>query len=111
MKPPRIGSFRDRIVIKSKTETRSDTGAVKYTTSTVVTDWGSIEPINGREYWEAQQVAAELKVRIRMRRTSDTDAITPKMWAEHDSIVYDIDSVVNVENRNREIHLMCTRRL
>jgi SPP1 family predicted phage head-tail adaptor len=63
----RSGKLRRRIEIQEATETRDSHGGVIRSWSTVDTRWGSVEPLRGRELFEAQQVAPRVSVRVRMR--------------------------------------------
>lgn len=106
-----LGEYSSRVVIKSKTEDKSGSGAVRFTENTVATVWASIEGLRGSEYWAARQVASDVSVRVRVRRTSQTEGITPKMWAVHGSIIYDIEYVQPLGIEKTEIELLCKRRV
>jgi SPP1 family predicted phage head-tail adaptor len=100
----RIGRLRHRIAIERVTETRDTDGSVIETWSTYATVQASIDPISGREYFAAQSVQADLTHRIVMRYLS---GIVPKMRVKYGSRIFDILSVINVSERNRELQLMC----
>ena len=74
------------------------------TWSTYATVQASIEPISGREYFAAQSTQADVTHRIRIRYLS---GIVPKMRVSYNSRIFDILSVINVGERNRELQLMC----
>ena len=74
------------------------------TWSTYATVQASIEPISGREYFAAQSTQADVTHRIRIRYFS---GIVPKMRVSYNSRIFDILSVINVGERNRELQLMC----
>jgi SPP1 family predicted phage head-tail adaptor len=67
------------------------------------TAWASIEPLNGREFFAAQQVNAEVTARIRLRYLP---GVTRQMQVKFGSRTFAIESVINVEERNRELQLM-----
>jgi len=100
----RIGKLRRRITIERVTETQDTDGAVLETWSTYATVQASIEPISGREYFAAQSTQADVTHRIRIRYLS---GIVPKMRVSYNSRIFDILSVINVGERNRELQLMC----
>jgi SPP1 family predicted phage head-tail adaptor len=100
----RAGPLRHRIAIERVTETRDTDGSAIETWSTYATVQASIEPISGREYFAAQSTQADLTHRIVMRYLS---GIIPKMRVKYRSRIFDILSVINVEERNRELQLMC----
>jgi SPP1 family predicted phage head-tail adaptor len=100
----RIGKLRHRITIERVTETRDTDGSVIETWSTYVTVQASIEPISGREYFAAQSTQADATHRISLRYLS---GIVPKMRVKFGSRIFDILSIINVDERNRELQLMC----
>lgn len=100
----KAGTLRHRVVIQEKDPTQDEYGEEVPTWSDVDTVWAAVEPLAGREFLETQRVGAEVTTRIRIRYR---DGIVPKMrvvWGDH---VYDIKAVIHVEERQREIHLMC----
>ncbi len=102
------GRMRHRVTIKQKSVTRSDSGEEVVIWETVGTYWASVEPIRGREFVEMHQAQAEISHRIRMRYNS---AITPANRAYFGSRVFEIVSVIHVEERGRETQLMCSERV
>ena len=100
----RIGKLRRRITIERVTETQDTDGAVLETWSTYATVQASIEPISGREYFAAQSTQADVTHRIGIRYLS---GIVPKMRVNYNSRIFDILSVINVDERSRELQLMC----
>jgi len=64
----------------------------------------SIEPISGREYFSAQTTQADVTHRINLRYVA---GVKPKMRVKYGSRIFDILSVSNVDERNRELQLMC----
>jgi SPP1 family predicted phage head-tail adaptor len=100
----KIGKLRHRITIEQVTETQDIDGSVIETWTTFATAQASIEPVSGREYFAAQSTQAEVTHRIRLRYLS---GVTPKMRVNYNSRIFDILSVININERNRELQLMC----
>jgi SPP1 family predicted phage head-tail adaptor len=101
----RAGNLRHRVTIQSKgTPARNSYGEEVITWATEATVWGAVEPLRGREFLEGKREGAEVTTRIRIRHR---DGITPEMRAVWGSHTYDIVSVIDLEGREREIHLMC----
>lgn len=73
--------------------------------TTLATVWMSIEPLNGRELFAAQEHHSEVEVRVRIRYRDD---VTAQMRVLHESKYYAILAVIDSELRHREIDLMCT---
>jgi SPP1 family predicted phage head-tail adaptor len=99
-----IGKLRHRIAIEQVTETQDTDGSVIETCSIFAAMQASIEPISGREYIAAQSTQADVTHRINLRYMP---GITPKMRVNYNSRIFDILSVINVGERNRELQLMC----
>lgn len=100
----KIGRLRHRITIEQVAEAQDTDGAVLESWTPYTTVQASIEPVSGREYFAAQSTQADVTHRISLRYLS---GITPKMRVNHTSRIFDILSVINVGERNRELQLMC----
>lgn len=106
----KIGNLRHRITIQKKSATRDSYGAETISWTTYLTVWAAIEPLRGREYMEARQVQADVDTRIRMRAQS-VYTIKPGMQVLFGARIFDIISVIEVEERNREVQLMCREQI
>jgi SPP1 family predicted phage head-tail adaptor len=100
----KIGKLRHRITIEQAAENQEPDGSVIEMWSIYATAQASIEPVSGREYFVAQSTQADLNHRISLRYVP---GITPKMRVNYGSRIFDILSVINVNERNRELQLMC----
>ena len=99
----RAGQLRHKVIIQENTPSRDDYGAEAESWSNFATVWAAIEPIRGREFWESQQINAEVTARITIRYLS---GVTPKMRVKYGTRIFDIISVINPEERNRDLQLM-----
>jgi SPP1 family predicted phage head-tail adaptor len=109
MKPQiEAGKLRSEVTIQALIGTQDSTGQETQTWNIVATIRASIEPLTGREVVTAQQVYGSVNVKIRARYYP---GITPKMRATCGTHVYDIQDVINVAERNREMLLMCIERV
>lgn len=70
--------------------------------------WMSIEPLNGRELFAAQEHASNVTVRIRIRYRDDVNAT---MRVLHEGKYYEIEAVLDHELRHREMELLCSEGL
>ena len=100
----KIGKLRHRIAIEQVAEIQDSDGSVIETWSAFADVQASIEPISGREYFAAQITQADVTHRISLRFIA---GIITKMRVKHGSRIFDILSVINVNERNRELQLMC----
>ena len=98
------GSLRHRFAIKTAQETTDSFGVTVETPITFATVWASIEPLSGRELFQAQQVQAEVTHRVRMRYLA---GVTAKMKGYYGTREFQILSVANRDERNRELEIMC----
>ena len=102
----RAGQLRNRLVLQSKTETRGAAGGVATTWTTQATVWGGIHPISGKEYTAIQQTQNEAEVKIIIRYQSSID----ETWrVVNGGRAYSIVSVINENDRDRMITLMCLK--
>jgi SPP1 family predicted phage head-tail adaptor len=65
--------------------------------------WAAVEPLKGREYFQAAAVNAENMVRFRIRYRP---GIMSDMRVVYSGRVFNIQSVIDVEERHREIQIM-----
>lgn len=101
-----VGKLRHYLTIQQVTETQPGrAGAIVKSWTTYANVWGSIKPFQGREYIQAQSVHAELTHRIYCRYLA---GVTNKMRVLFGSRIFDIQSIINTDERNVELQLMCT---
>lgn len=101
----RAGPLRSRITIERPTETQAGDGSIITGWEAFATAWASVEPLVGREYFAQEREQATVSHKIRMRHLP---GITHKMRVAWGSKLFEIESVLNVGERNREIVLMCS---
>jgi len=100
----RSGRLRHRLILQSRSESRDTYGGAVTTWSTEATVWGAIEPLSGREYFANQQTQSEARVRVVIRYQSSID----ETWrVKHGGKYYEIVDVLNHDERNRMMTLMC----
>lgn len=62
------GRLHHQLTIQAATETRDAHGQAVRTWAAVATVWGRVEPLRGRELFQAQQAEARVDTRITIRR-------------------------------------------
>ncbi len=102
----RAGRLRHRGEIERPDKTTNEYGEPDVSWLHVATVWCSIEPMRGRERMDAMHVQAEVDTRIIMRWGRHVEDVAPSYRFLARGKVYDIKSVINVDERDREIHLM-----
>lgn len=98
------GRLRHRVTIQQSDESQGGAGGKVEAWSDLAEVWGAVEPLRGREFIDAHATQAAIDTRIRIRYRA---GITPKMRVTWDTHMYDIQAVINLDTRNRELHLMC----
>lgn len=98
------GRLNKRVTLQSAASARDGHGQPIETWSNVAVVWAAIEPIRGREYFSAQQFAAEVTHRVRIRYRS---GVSPKWRVIHGSRTFRIETVIDPLERQETIELMC----
>lgn len=96
--------FRHRVTIQQKGKVQDEYGQEREDWMDVATVWAAVEPLRGREYFEAHQVQAEVTTRIRIRYRP---GVRPDMRVVYNGRIFNIQSVIDPEERHRELQLMC----
>lgn len=99
-----IGRMRHFVTVKYATQEANSFGERAATWAERGTAWASIEPLRGREYLLAQQVQAEIDTRIIIRYMAD---VVPTDRVYFGTRVFHIASVVNADERNITMELIC----
>lgn len=104
----RAGRLRDKVTIygqRAKDSYGQRTGA----RSSVATRRCSIEPINGKEYYDADGEHGEQKVRVRFHYEKGILKRGYELVDDRASpaVTYDIQDVVDPGNEHRELICMC----
>ena len=107
----RAGRLRDKVTIlgeRAKDSYGQRTGAQ----SEIETRRCSIEPVNGKEYFEGDGEHGQQKVRVRFRYEKNMLKRNYSLQDNRTSpaTLYDIEDVINPGNENRELICMCVVR-
>lgn len=100
----KIGTLRHRIQIQIKTISEDSLKQQTESWTDVATVWARIEPLSGREYFQARQETAEVSVKVTMRYRND---ISPSMRLRFEDRIFEVLSVINPEERCILLLLMC----
>lgn len=103
------GKLRHRVTLQEYKEVLDQYGTpIDQGWQDVATVWASVEPIQGREYIQLQNTQSELTTRVRIRYRQ---GITPAIRVLYGTRVFDIQSVIDFEERHIELQLMCIERV
>jgi SPP1 family predicted phage head-tail adaptor len=105
----RAGLLRDKIsVIAPASTTRSADGAPIVSYSTILSSaWARVEPLGGRESYRGDYRWADSDIRVTIRYTTIT--IEPRYALLFNGSTYNIEGVINTDNRKRELVLFATK--
>jgi SPP1 family predicted phage head-tail adaptor len=106
----RAGSLRHRITIRRLVDGQDDEFGSATLTPTVFADRvpASVEPLTGKELINADRTEAGVSHRVRIRYMP---GIVPKMQVVFNERILNIVSVINKEERNIELELMCLEKV
>ena len=99
------GKQRHKVELQSYTASRDSFGGEIETYATYAKTWASIEPLSGRELVYAQQVSEITKIRITIRYNSSVDV---KHRIKFGLRLFDINAIMDTEERNKEMTLLCS---
>jgi SPP1 family predicted phage head-tail adaptor len=103
----RAGELRHLIKIERPVETQSPTsGEVVRSWEAWAAVYASKADLAGREYFAAQQMQSSVTTRFKIRWLAGLDST---MRIISDSIVYDIDAVLDPDGTRLELHIMAKR--
>ncbi len=99
------GKLNKRITVEYQQESRDTDGAVIKNWVEFCKPWASIQPLTGKEYFDAAQSVDNVvntKITIRYRA-----GIKPDMRILYKDAIYDITSIINPNESNQYLLLMC----
>jgi len=99
----RIGNLRNYITIQTPTETTDANLEIILTWATFANVWAEITPLVGREYYASKTVNAEISGKVRIRYLA---GVTSEMRIIDGTKTYQIEAVINIDNRNEELVLL-----
>lgn len=110
----RSGRLRHWVVVEKKAKTRDTYGAEVIAWTTNIATWASVSPIRGSNYFASQQLqtAVSHQVTMRYQTLANSTKIQPGYCrVKYDGRVLNVISVLNPDERNISLELMCTEEL
>ncbi len=93
-----------KITISSKTETQNTFGEMTHTLTAVYSSiWASFEPLVGQELFLSAQTHPKLTGKFRIEYMTGIDT---KMVVTYGTRTFDITSIIDFKEQNRELILM-----
>lgn len=103
----KAGDRRHPILIEQVAETKDARGELTQTWAAFASAWAEVKPVRGREYFQAHAENGAADTRIILRYIP---GVTRQMRVNHGGRIYDIADVLNIDERNVELNLMCLER-
>ena len=101
----RAGRLRHRITFQNRVNTADGNGGNVITWTDNRTVWGSVEPKKGKEFFDSATENADIDGRIVTRYFSGFDPTMRVNWKSR-SRVFNIEAVVNPDERNRDFEIL-----
>ena len=100
----KIGRLRHRIVIEESIAGRDSFGAEVCEWIQFAKVWADVSPVSGRELASFKQINAEITAKITIRYLA---GVTTEMRILFRDRIFEIDSVINPEEKNIYLLLVC----
>lgn len=109
-----VGRYNKRVMIQKPVETQQDNGEFFTVFEDFYECWASIEPLQGKELFQASQIQSVTDTRIRIRFNRDVNEKMRVMFvteyaSPNEFDLYNIDNVLFPKENRRETQLMCTK--
>ncbi len=101
------GRLRHLVTVEQNTGGQATTGEQIQNWTPFATVYAAIEPARGREFFSAGRIDAETTHLITIRYLAGLDETMRITW---NGRVFDINAVVNVDERNRDMEITATER-
>ncbi|WP_342045983.1 phage head closure protein [Bacillus sp. OTU530] len=102
------GKLNKRIVLQKLATVDDGAGGSEESWQDTSSVWALIQPLQGRELYQAQQINTELTHRITIRYREDVNASMRIMYNNRE---FTIDSIVNIEESNRFLEMTCREKV
>ena len=103
--PPDVGLMRHRVMVQSAVRLPGGAGRMAPTWSDVATYWAHVEPVSGRQAFQAMQVKPTTWLKVRMR-TNQPLTVANRLVFQGRNL--NIESVFRVDERPGYYEMLCT---
>ena len=103
----RAGRMIHTITLERRSTTQDSTGQPLDSWSSLATVRADVQPVKGSEYFAGSGEKSDITHRVRIWYQSALADLAARDRVVFGSRYFDIQSVINVDERNREFHLMC----
>lgn len=103
-----IGTLKKRITFVGVKEQENRIGQMEFVPCEIKTVWARVEPLRGREYFEAQKINVENAFKITTRFHK---GITPDMKIRFRDRLFEIQTLINPGEMNESLEMMCVEKV
>lgn len=100
----KISDLRHRITLQKLEMVQDSYGQPTETWEDIATVWAAVNPISGREFFQAETINSEVTHKILIRYRA---GIEPTMRVKFKDRIFTILSVINFQEKNEALQLMC----
>lgn len=98
------GELRHRITIQKLNNSQNEYGEISKLWEDILNVRAGIYPISGKEFFAAETVNSEITHKVKIRYI---EGIMPNMRIKFNNRIFSIESVINFQERNIELQLLC----
>lgn len=102
-----IGKLRHRITFQQESLTPDGMGGSTKTWTSLGTVSAQVEPLSGKEFFQAQQIQSSVTHKVTMRYRANT---IPSLRILFGTRTFDVNAVLDPEERHIQLILLCTER-
>jgi SPP1 family predicted phage head-tail adaptor len=102
-----IGQMRHRVTLQYPAKVPDGQGGTTDTWTDTATVWAGIFPMSGNEVIRAKQAQTQITLKVRIWYRTD---VTPAWRVVFGNRVFDIDTIINREEKNVVLELLCSEK-
>ena len=99
----RVGELRKRVTVQTETQSTDGAGGYILGWTTFANVWANIKPLTGREIFVASHLEGHVTHHVQMRYLS---GVTSDMRLSYNSRLFNIQAVLNTDERNQWTELL-----
>lgn len=100
------GELNRRVTLQHNVTTTTPDGGISSVLVDVATVWAKVEPLSGREFVYARQIAQDIKYRVTVRY--NPALILDDMKIVYNSHTLDVQYVIDVDDARRFLEYYCS---
>ena len=98
------GELRHRITIQKLNNSQNEYGEISEFWEDILNIRAGIYPISGTEFFAAETVNSEITHKVKIRYV---EGLTPNMRINFNNRIFSIESIINFQEKNIELQLLC----